>query len=182
MSATRRSLVAALAGVVVTLLVLALAGFIVVQTGAYNVAATQGHAPLTRWALDTTMINSVRGRADGLQPPARYTPDMIAAGAREYKAMCVHCHAAPGEERADWAQGMLPQPPHLAEVASEWQTREIFWIAKHGVKMSAMPAFGPTHDDATLWNIAGFVSQLPGMTPEQYAAYPGGDGSEPHVH
>ena len=184
----KRSMIGAAAlGSVVTLALLALAGLIVVETGGYDVAATSGHRPLVRWAFDTTMTNAVRRRAERLEPPARVTPEMIAAGAGEYKAMCAHCHAGPGQERAEWAQGMLPLPPRLAEAAADWQTREIFWIAKHGIRMTGMPAFGPTHDDATMWNIALFVSRLPGMTAEQYAAFPSEHGSAPaeaagHAH
>ena len=175
----KRALIWALAGGVAMLLVLAAAGLIVVMTGSYDVAATSGHRPSMRWALDTTMRNSVQRQAEGLRPPERMTAQMITAGAGEYKAMCAHCHAGPGIERAGWAQSMTPQPPHLTEAAAEWAPHEIFWIVRHGIKMTGMPAFGPTHDDATLWNIAAFVSRLPGMTPEQYAAFPEGHGAEP---
>jgi mono/diheme cytochrome c family protein len=158
------------------LLLSAAVGLIVVETGAYDVAATRAHAPLTRWALDTTMRNSVERQAADLRPPERFTPEMIAAGAGEYQAMCAQCHGGPGIEREEWAQDMRPLPPRLTEAADDWRPRELFWIAKHGIRMTGMPAFGPTHDDATLWNIAGFVDRLPGMTAAQYAAFATDDG------
>ena len=105
---------------------------------------------------------------------------MIEAGAGEYKETCQHCHAGPGVERAGWASGMRPRPPHLAEAAAEWSLAEVFWLARHGVKMTGMPAFGPTHDDRTLWSIAAFVKELPAMTPERYAALGGGEGGHAH--
>lgn len=52
------------------------------------------------------------------------------------------------------------------------------WIVQHGVKMSGMPTFGPTHDEATIWNIAAFVKQMPEMSEVQYSAYEAGHGSE----
>lgn len=165
-----------IAGLLGTLAVLAAAGLLVIVTGAYNVAATDPHAEAARWALETTMENSVKRRAADLNAPARVTPAMIAAGAAEYKAMCQHCHGGPGVSRAEWAQGMLPLPPALGEEAAEWRTPELFWIVKHGIKMTGMPAFGPTHDDGTMWNIAAFVAQLPTMTTDRYAAFPEGHG------
>ena len=42
--------------------------------------------------------------------------------------------------------------------------------------MTAMPAFGDSHNQQTLWNIAGFVERLPRVTPEQYAALPDDHG------
>lgn len=146
------------------------AGLVVAYTGAYNVAATEEHASLVRWAFDTTFRNSVARRAGEAGEPATISADMLAKGAGHYKAMCQHCHAGPGVERSEWAGGMRPRPPHLADAATHWDLDEVFWIAKHGVKMTGMPAFGPSHDDETLWGIAAFVTRLPGMTPEQYAA------------
>jgi mono/diheme cytochrome c family protein len=95
---------------------------------------------------------------------------MIEAAANAYKSMCQHCHAGPGAEREQWASGMRPRPPQLTEAATRWETHQIYWIVKHGVKMTGMPAFGPSHDDATLWGIAAFVRDFPAMTPERYMA------------
>ncbi|HEX2526429.1 MAG TPA: cytochrome c [Geminicoccus sp.] len=163
-------MVAAVAGAAGLSVLLAVIGLIVAYTGAYNVAATEEHASFTRWAFDTTFRHSVERRAADLDPPGEITPAMIEAGASSYKSSCQHCHAGPGVERAAWAAGMRPRPPHLAEAAAEWTPQEVFWLAKHGVRMTGMPAFGPTLDDPTLWGIAAFVKELPAMTPQDYAA------------
>jgi len=44
-----------------------------------------------------------------------------------------------------------------------------FRIVKFGIANSAMPAWGPTHDDASLWSIVAFLLKLPTLTAEQYA-------------
>lgn len=166
-------------GAIGVLLILALAGLLVIETGGYDVAADTRHETPVEWALATTMRNSVQSRAADLEAPA-FTPAMVAAGAPEYKAMCQHCHGGVGAEREGWAQGMRPKPPALAHAAARWQPREIFWIAKHGIKMSGMPAFGGTHDDRALWNIAAFVAAMPTMPAAQYAAYPREHGEGGH--
>jgi mono/diheme cytochrome c family protein len=167
-------------GVVATLLLALIIGIWVAYSGAYNVAATEDHRSAVRWVLDTTMQNSVAGRASDIDVPS-LSEEMIAAGARRYQSMCQHCHGGVGVEEGEWAQGMLPQPPHLPEVASQWKPNEVFWLAKHGVRMSGMPAFGPTHSDDELWEITAFVMRLPGMTPEQYAGFNTGS-STGHGH
>lgn len=163
----KKSAAGILTGVVVALVVLFAVGLIVIYTGGYNVAASAGHSAFGRWVLSTTMHNSVRGRAAGIDAPP-FTDAMAASGAGDYKNMCEHCHAGPGVDRAEWAEGILPHPPELTDAAAEWESEEIFWIVRHGIKMSGMPAFGPTHDEETLWNIVAFVSDLPGMTPPTY--------------
>lgn len=159
------------------LVLLGITGLVVVYTGAYNVAATEQHMSVTRWAFDTTLHRSVKQRAADVKPVETVTPAMLAAGASDYKAMCQHCHAGPGVDREKWADGMRPRPPHLAKAAAKWEPGEVYWIIRHGIKMSGMPAFGPTHDDKTLWGIAAFVTELPAMTPERYASLGKGDGS-----
>jgi mono/diheme cytochrome c family protein len=140
----------------------------VVYTGAYNVAATDPHADIVRWALGTTQHRSVAGRAEDVEIPEDLAPELVAAGAPAYAAMCAHCHAGPGVERAAWASGMRPMPPELIHAATEWEPREVFWILQNGIKMSGMPAFGPDHGDQALIELTAFVGKLPGMTPEEY--------------
>lgn len=168
-------------GMVLMLLLLLITLLCIVYTGSYNVAATEEHRPFVRWAFSTTLHNSVEDRASDIKVPKPVNQALIAAGASEYKAMCQHCHAGPGVDRAEWARGMLPQPPLLAEAALEWEINEVFWIVKHGLKMTGMPAFGPTHDEKTLWSIAAFVNELPTMTAEEYAAFESGhNGGHSH--
>jgi mono/diheme cytochrome c family protein len=165
---TRRAIgVAAIAisGFVVMLVV---GAAIVVFTGAYNVAATAPHSPLTDWLMSTAMGRSVAARADEIPPPPRADSAMVRHGFEEYRAMCASCHGAPGVERNEIGQGIHPRPPDLAEEAAEWSDRELFWITKHGIKLAGMPAFGATHSDEELWGIVAFVRQLQHMSADDY--------------
>lgn len=167
-------------GALLLLFVLAIGALGIAYSGIYDVSASSGHTAAGRWVLETTMQNSVRSRAADFQAPDSFAPAAILAGGSEYKAMCQQCHGGPGQERAEWAEGLVPSPPDLTKAATEWRPNEIYWIVKHGIKMSAMPAFGSSHDEETLWNIAGFVEQLPTMTPQQYAAVPDDHGGTAH--
>lgn len=170
------------AGITAMVLAAIAVWLIVVYTGAYNVAATDAHADPVRWTLDTTMRRSVSSRAEALDLPEAFTPELIAAGGPRYASMCAHCHAGPGIERAGWASGMRPIPPHLTEAAAHWEPEEVFWIVQNGIKMSGMPAFGPDHGDDAVLEIAAFVKRLPGMTPEEYQELTGGRGGHHSGH
>lgn len=151
-------------------MLLLIIGSILIWTGAYNVAASAGHSAIVRMILSSSMERSVKARAGGTAP--RFDAAMIRSGGIEYKGMCEQCHGGPGTKRADWAQGMSPIPPDLIKEAAEWTPEQIHWIVEHGIKMSGMPGFGATHDTKTIWNIAGFVKQLPGMSAQTYDALP----------
>lgn len=177
-----RSLIVFAAGVIATLLVTLGAWLIIVYAGLYNIAATDPHADVVRWSFETTLHRSVARRASTGAPPAEQAGELDRA-AGTYASTCAHCHGAPGMERPKWATNMRPEPPDLAEAASHWEPREIFWIVKNGIKMSGMPAFGPGHDDPALWGITAFVAQLPAMSPEEYEALAGsghGDNGDSH--
>lgn len=153
------------------LVLILLAGtLILIYSGTYDVAATTEHTGFTHWVLDTAMERSVAARAgdvpvpDDLDSRAR-----IEAGASHYAATCQTCHGAPGAEPAELAEGLNPKAPDLADEAEEWSPAELFWITKHGIRMTGMPAFGPTHADEDLWSMVAFVRALPEMSADEYA-------------
>ena len=158
-----------LAGFVAAFVVSALAAFVVIISGAYNVAATAPRAELERVILHSTMRYSVRARA-GKELPEVWTEDQVKSGFQEYDEMCVVCHGAPGKEPSYIRQGLQPKPPNLAEAAKQWSGSELLWIIKNGVKMTGMPAFGATHRDENIWNIVGFLRRLPQISAQDFKA------------
>lgn len=151
-----------------TLLAVAAVLLIVMFTGAYDVAATTPHTPLTRWALGRLQHASVAARATEVRGTLPTDPAALREGVEHYQEMCVTCHGAPGVLRGEIGQGMNPEPPDLSEEAEDWSDAELFWIVKHGIKLAGMPAFGPTHSEEQIWDIVAFVRQLPEMTGSEY--------------
>ena len=97
---------------------------------------------------------------------------LIVVGFKHYNEMCVGCHGAPGVKPYELAEGLYPKPPELFKHADEGDAQEFFWIIKNGIKMTSMPAYGPTHDDTKIWAITAFVTQqLAKMTPEEYKSW-----------
>jgi mono/diheme cytochrome c family protein len=97
---------------------------------------------------------------------------LILLGFKHYDEMCTGCHGAPGEKAGEMAKGLYPKPPELFKHTEEDDAQEFFWIIKNGIKMTSMPAYGPTHDDQKIWAITAFVTQkLAKMSPEEYKAW-----------
>ena len=78
------------------------------------------------------------------------------------------CHGAPGQEPAEIAKGLWPETPDLKKAVPDWTPGELFWITKNGIKFTAMPAWGPTHDDDKIWDIVAFLERLPSVSPSEY--------------
>lgn len=161
-------------GIVGTILVAIAMWLIVAYTGAYNVAASDQHADAVRWTLDTTMRRSVERRSGNPGLPETFPAALVAEGATHYAESCVHCHGAPGREPAEWSRGMRPEPPHLVDAAAEWTPEDIYWIVENGIRMSGMPAFGAHHGPEGIAALTAFVTQLPGLSADDYRALTGG--------
>lgn len=153
-------------GAIAALLLLFAAAF--VYFGIYNIAADAPHSPAIYSLLDSLRDRSIAVRARGIALPADLnSPGRVAAGAGLYAEMCSSCHLGPGVERSELSQGLYPPAPELAR-AGNLSAAEQFWIIKHGVKLSAMPAWGKTHPDPLIWDMVAFVRRLPGMSPAEY--------------
>lgn len=154
----------------------ALAGFFVLTAafaalawfGGYNFAADVPHWGITERTIHVLRERSVEARAASIKPPVLTDAALIEKGAGQYAEMCVSCHLAPGIAQTEMRQGLYPVPPDLTK--EKIDAREAFWVIKHGIKMTAMPAWGTTHDDATIWSMVAFLQNLPGRPQQQYEA------------
>jgi len=153
---------------VVSFATVAVAAAGLVYSGAYNVAATSKHWSATHWILEKTVHRSVDAQAAGITAPRLGAEEQLLAGATNFDAMCSGCHAPPGAKPSVAAQGMYPAPPELTHAAQEKSPAEIFWVIKHGIKASGMPAWGASHSDDDLWAMTAFVKQWPDMSEADY--------------
>jgi mono/diheme cytochrome c family protein len=141
-----------------------------VYFGAYNFAADVPHTQPIYWLLETARERSIEVRSEGIAVPDDLSdPKRIQLGAGQYAEMCAGCHLAPGMKRTEIARGLYPRAPELRRV-TDLGPAEAFWVVKHGIKMTGMPAWGVTHDDEMLWDVVAFLQKLPDLTPEQYRA------------
>ncbi|WP_159015999.1 c-type cytochrome [Cognatiluteimonas profundi] len=161
---TPTRLIAVLLGLLV---VLGIGATVFVRSGMYNMGADAPHAPLTLTLLENLRDNATKAYSRNIVVPDLESPAQIAQGARLYSTRCTGCHLAPGVAQSELRTGLYPQPPDLSTDGID-DTAEAFWIIKHGIKMSAMPAWGKTHTDAEIWSAVAFLRKLPGMSPAQY--------------
>jgi cytochrome c2 len=63
---------------------------------------------------------------------------------------------------------MQPVPGPLVDAARRWKPAEMYWIIRHGIKMSGMPAWEYHMAEQDLWATVAFLAELPRMTPRDY--------------
>lgn len=153
-------------------------GATVMYSGVINVAADEPHSELVYWLLEETRENSIKVASQDIVVPDLSDPELLLTGGADYEYMCSSCHLKPGQRESDMSLGLYPAPPNLAalddshkghEHSDDTQAaRKNFWVIKHGIKASGMPAWGKTHSDQRIWAMVTFIKQLPKLTPEQY--------------
>ena len=144
-------------------------GYIVLKAGWYNIGATALHTQPVFDVLEQGMRESVQYRSRDIKVPDQLAaPQRIAAGALVYHAKCAQCHGAPGFAQSDHGQAMQPVPGPLIDAARRWKPAELYWITRHGIKMSGMPAWEFHLADQDLWDVVAFMQHLPTLTPAAY--------------
>lgn len=148
-----------------SLLVAGIAGFI--YSGIYNIGADDPHMRWVSSAIETLRDRSIAARARSIAVPSLDDSDLLLSGGPDYAEMCAGCHLQPGVAVSELRAALYPQPPDLTQ-PSRRIPAEMFWVIKHGIKMSAMPAWGSTHTDQRMWAMVAFIRRLPELTPAQY--------------
>src|SRR3989337_1213280 len=106
------------------------------------------------------MRKSVETHSSDIEVPPLDDPALARRGAGHYAASCAPCHGAPGVARSAVTKAMTPPPPYLPEQVPAWQDAELFWIVRHGVKFTGMPAWPALQRSDEVWAMVAFLRRL----------------------
>lgn len=103
-----------------------------------------------------------RASGSGIAQVPTDIPASIKEGDKLFGTECSECHGFTGRKPTDAGRWMYPRAADLgsAEV-HRYSDRELFWIIKHGIRLSGMPAFGNVESEEHIWNLVHFVKTLP---------------------
>lgn len=145
-------------------------GGIVVLAGGVPLRASSRHWAITAWLLDFAKVRAVRTQSMLLDVPPLDEERLIVMGAGQFEGACLPCHGGPGMKQPRIAGGMTPRPPNLATTVSRFEPAELFYIVKHGIKFTGMPAWPAQGRDDEVWAVVAFLRTLPGMDVRAYEA------------
>jgi len=115
--------------------------------------------------LETTLLGSalhasVARHAPTGGDPMLPTEENLRAGAMLYRQMCSHCHGLSKDAASTYGQSFYPPAPQLALYQTSYTDRELFWIVKHGIRNTAMPAWSRLLSDNEIWQAVTYVGTL----------------------
>ena len=136
-------------------------GLIVLISGVVPIKASSGHWAVTAALLDFAKQRSVSTHTLGTTVPPLDDRAMILKGAAHFDFACEPCHGSPVLQQPRIAAAMTPKPPDLRSAALTFEPAELFYIVKHGIKFTGMPAWPALHRDDEVWAMVAFLRTLP---------------------
>lgn len=159
------------AATVAVLAAIALTGVLAfVYSGNFDVSASNPHWEITRRLLLAVREQSIKSQARDVKVPELDDPARVHSGFQNFHAMCVACHNAPGAAPTEISKGLYPEAPNLAQSVKSRTAAELYMIIKHGIKMSGMPAWEPSHSGDEIWSMVAFLRTLPDISDDEYQA------------
>lgn len=171
--------------IAIAILVLAIGGFLVAASGAVPIKASSRHWAITEWVLQFAKRRSVVTHAALTAPkPPAALDDMsfVLRGAGHFEIGCRPCHGAPGDRMPRIPVAMTPRPPELSPRMGSWSPEQLFYIVKHGVKFTGMPAWPAQGRDDEVWAVVAFLRRLPALDEAGYESLVrGGESALPEL-
>ncbi|HWN07851.1 MAG TPA: c-type cytochrome [Pyrinomonadaceae bacterium] len=148
--------------------VMTVGGFLGAASGIIPIKASSGHWAITQWFLQFSKQRSVATHTLGMESPGLDQPALVLKGAGAYEMNCRACHGSPAAPSPRVAQHMTPRPPYLPSTIGNWDPEELFYIVKHGIKFTGMPAWPSRQRDDEVWAMVAFLQRFPSLKDDEY--------------
>lgn len=133
--------------------------------GFSQIGADSAPSAIETAVFQSVVRHSVRRSAANVPSPPPVNEDALVVGGKLYVAGCQGCHgglSAPFQEDHDH----FPPIPQLPRVGTQYSEPELYWIVKHGIRMTSMSAYGPFYSEKQLWSLAAFLRRINNLPPE----------------
>lgn len=149
--------------VLATLLVAAAGAAVAVAS--WNPSALQAPGSIETWAATRTKQWLISRAARGITPRATSAQGVM-VGQMQFSAQCQQCHGIGGRAPSDIGRSMYPPAVDLGSPQVQaYSDAELFWIVKHGIRLTGMPGFGRTLSDDEIWPLVHYIRTLPSAKP-----------------
>ncbi len=147
-------------GIIVGLVGLAAATYVYVHYGFLNM---EGDQPINRvefFYLGDAMDNYVARYAPKVKDPLAPDDATLIKGIRIYKSNCAVCHGGPFKPISDVGLSLYPRAPQFLQDSPDMPDNQNYWITKHGIARTGMPAWDKSLGDTDIWTVVTFLSKM----------------------
>ena len=167
-----------LLGSVLTLTLLLLSILVVTRLGLMPVSADGAHSRLETRIMPMALHASIVRHASEETNPMPLSEDNLKTGVATYKAMCARCHSTPEGNASVYGQSFYPPAPQLPKGMAQYTDSQLFWLIKHGIRNTGMPAWGGMLSDEEIWQIVSLLKNSQDLPLSVEAEWAPGNKSE----
>jgi mono/diheme cytochrome c family protein len=143
----------------------AMIALLVMKLGPVPVNADQRPPALEARLLGLAVRASIARHTRERPNPVPPSENNLIAGAEIYTQMCAKCHGRPNAGPSVYGESFYPPAPQLTARPTEYTEAEIYWIVSHGIRNTAMPAWGRQLSDEDIWQVASFLKRVGDLPP-----------------
>ena len=151
-------------GITVCLVIALMIGVGVFRLGLLPVNADVPPSGLETRFIPIVVHASVASHAEEQPNPVASTDENLIAGGEVYTELCARCHGIPGRGsgRGPSVLGasFYPPAPQFTVQPSDYREGQLFWIVKHGIRNTGMPAWGRLLTDHDIWQVVAVLRRL----------------------
>ena len=98
-------------------------------------------------------------------------PAAAARGEKLYAPNCAFCHGGAKAKISPMRDKFNPPVPQLVNRIPHDPDNWLFWVTKHGVRMTGMPAWDGVMSDEEMWKVIAFIKHSDKLPPDAAAAW-----------
>jgi len=162
----KRFLYGGLTALVGVSLIAMLVGLVILKLGLVPINADEAPSTLEKKVFTFAVHASVARHSSEQAGISTPTDDDRQAGAEIYKAMCAQCHGQLNGRPSVLGGSFYPPAPQLPGHSTTYTEPELFWIVKHGIRNTSMPAWRNLLSDDDIRQVVAFLKRLDSLPPE----------------
>jgi mono/diheme cytochrome c family protein len=158
-------------GIVFTLIVIAGGAIAVTHLGLYPIGADNPPGAIERMLASRAMDTYAEKHKPAGPNPTALTAANLTTGAKEYEEHCAFCHGGAKAKVSPMRDKFSPPVPQVIDRIPHDDDAWLFWVTKHGVRMTAMPSWDGIMSDEEIWAVIAFIKHSDKLPPETQKAW-----------
>jgi thiosulfate dehydrogenase len=154
-----------LLGIVFTIVIIFVGGFLMLKKGYMSMAADVEPLPFEKSLAMGAVDASTERHAVERKNPNSPSEENLVAGAQLYLNHCAGCHGVPSNPDAPFGRSFYPPVPAFFKDAPDMPENQNFYIIAHGIRWTGMPGWNKTLTEAQIWQVVTFLTNIEKLPP-----------------
>ncbi len=158
-------------GVIITILAIIAIVFMTIHFGWFPVGADNPPGAVEKKLANMAMDDYVDRHEPHKPNPFQPTVDNLMDGAHTYEQHCSSCHGGASNKISPMRTRFSPPVPQIIKHIPDDEDSHLWWVTKHGIRMTGMPSWDGILTDDQMWKVILFVKNSNKLPPEVQEAW-----------